>query len=279
MIAALLQMTSGDDPDENLRTTIKMIEEAARGGAKLVLTPEVTNCVSMSRNHQARVLKVEEDDVTLAGVRVAARDNDIHVLIGSLALKTNDPDGRFANRSFLIAPSGSVVARYDKIHMFDVDLSEGEQYKESDGYRPGNMAALAPLDSMMLGMTICYDLRFPQLFRRLAQSGASVISVPSAFSVPTGNAHWETLIRARAIESGCFVLAPAQSGEHPTTEGPTRRTYGHSLAVDPWGKVLVDAGTDPGVHLVEIDADAVLEARRRVPSLLHDRDFAGPDVG
>lgn len=255
--------------------TKSLISDAASQGAAFVLTPEVTNCVSMSRNHQASVLQAEDEDITLAGLRNAARDHGLWLLIGSLALKDPDGDGRFINRSFLIAPSGEINARYDKIHMFDVSISESETYHESDGYRPGTSAVLAGVDGIGLGMTICYDLRFPHLFRDLAKAGASILTVPSAFSPETGAAHWETLLRARAIETGSFVLAPAQCGIHPTSTGRARRTHGHSLAVDPWGRVLADGGNLPGVTMVDLNLSAVDDVRTRLPSLSHDRPY-GP---
>jgi predicted amidohydrolase len=189
---------------------------------------------------------------------------------------THDADGRFANRSFLISPSGDIVAHYDKIHMFDVNVSETEVYRESAGYRPGTKAVLAETPFAKIGMTVCYDLRFPHLYRRLAQAGAQIITVPAAFNHITGAAHWHTLLRARAIETGCFVLAPAQTGFHPETKGKGRNTYGHSLAIAPWGEILTDAGTEPGVTFVDLDIDAVTKARARVPSLTHDREFTGP---
>ncbi len=197
--------------------------------------------------------------------------------IGSLALKTGDSDGRFANRSFLIDAGGAIVARYDKIHMFDVQLSGGEVYRESAAFRPGDRAVVADTPWGRLGLTICYDLRFPYLHRALAQAGADVILQPAAFTVPTGQAHWHVLLRARAIETGCFVLAAAQTGTHPRSiDAAERRTYGHSLAVAPWGEVLADAGQAPGVNLVDIDLAQVAAARGRVPSLTHDRGFDGP---
>ena len=189
---------------------------------------------------------------------------------------THDADGRFANRSFLIAPDGSVAARYDKIHMFDVNVSATEVYRESEGYRPGTRAVVAETPFAKIGMTVCYDVRFPALYRRLAQGGAQVITVPAAFNHITGAAHWETLLRARAIETGCFVLAPAQTGFHPEANGKGRRTHGHSLAIAPWGEVLADAGVEPGVTLVDLDLTEVAKARGRVPSLSHDRGFDGP---
>ena len=269
-------MTSGDDPAGNLAQARGLIDRAVAGGAGFVLTPEVTNCVSSSRALQARVLSPEDTDPTLAGLRETAAGHGIWLLVGSLALKTDDPDGRFANRSFLIAPDGSIAARYDKIHMFDVDVSPTETYRESQGFRPGDRAVLAPTPFATLGMTVCYDVRFAALYRQLAQAGAEVLTVPAAFSPVTGAAHWESLLRARAIECGAWVLAPAQTGTHPVREGPPRRTHGHSLIVAPWGEVVADAGTEPGVIWADLDLAAVRDARRRVPSLHHDRTFRPP---
>ncbi len=274
--AALLQTTSSDRPPENLAMLTEMIDAAAAGGATFALTPEVSNCVSADRAHQATVLQPEAEDPVLAGLRDAAARHGIWVLAGSLAVKSGDADGRFANRSFLIAPDGHIAARYDKIHMFDVQISDTESYRESAGYRPGDRAVVARTDAAMLGMTICYDVRFPHLYRMLAEAGAQIITVPSAFSPVTGAAHWESLLRARAIETGCYVLAPAQTGSHAASAGRPRTTHGHSLAVSPWGEVLVDAGTEPGVSYVDIDLAQVAEARRRVPSLQHVRPIAAP---
>lgn len=276
MRTALLQMTSSDDPAENLKTVQRMMAEAVASGAGFVLTPEVTNCLSGSRTHQQQVLRLEEEDPTLAALRDAAARHGVWLLLGSLGVKTRDADGRFANRQFLISPAGDVVARYDKIHMFDVEVSAEETYRESDGYRPGTRAVVATTPFAKIGMSICYDVRFAYLHRALAKAGAQILTVPAAFSHVTGAAHWHALLRARAIETGCFVLAPAQTGTHPASRGPSRRTYGHSLAVAPWGEVLADAGTDPGVCIVDLDLEKVEEARKRVPSLTHDREFDGP---
>ncbi|RVV98102.1 carbon-nitrogen hydrolase family protein [Mesobaculum littorinae] len=276
MRAALIQLQSSDDPQANLAVTEGYVRDAAAGGAGFVLTPEVTNCVSASRSRQLAVLQPEATDPTLARMREVARDCGIWLLLGSLAVKTDDPDGRFANRSFLIGPDGTVAARYDKIHMFDVTVSETETYRESAGYRPGDRAVLARTPLGRIGMTICYDVRFPALYRALGQAGAQILTVPSAFSPVTGAAHWETLLRARAIECGAYVLAPAQCGTHAATEGRARSTHGHSLAVAPWGEVLADGGTAPGITLVDLDLDEVDRAHARVPSLTHDREFAGP---
>lgn len=272
MRAGLVQITATDDPATNLPGTLAMVRAAAAGGAGFVLTPEVTNIISDSRRHQAEVLVHEEDDAHLAALRAEARALGIWILIGSLALKTHDADGRFANRSFMINPQGEVVARYDKIHMFDVQIDAAESYRESAAYRPGTKAVVAETDFAKVGMTICYDVRFPYLHRALAHAGATILTGPAAFSPVTGAAHWESLLRARAIETGCFVLAPAQCGHH----GGKRHTHGHSLAVTPWGEVLADGGTQPGVTLVDFDLSDVDKSRRRVPSLTHDRDFEGP---
>lgn len=253
-----------------------MIREAVSERADIICTPEVTNCISASRSHQLSVLKHEENDPTLAGLRQAARDLGVWLCVGSLALKTHDEDGRFANCSFVIGSDGEVVARYDKIHMFDVEVSEQETYKESDGYRPGNTAVIAKTPFGCVGMSICYDLRFPHLYRHLAKSGAEILLVPAAFSSVTGKAHWRPLLQSRAIENGCFVLAAAQTGTHEVTRGKSRTTYGHSLAVSPWGEIIADAGSDQGIVYVDIDLEEVNISRRRVPSLSHDRSYEGP---
>ena len=216
--------------------------------------------------------------MTLAALQDDAARFGVHLLIGSLALK--DPKGddtRFVNRSFLIGPDGQVLARYDKIHMFDVTVSETETYRESSGYRPGESAILTDIEGVSLGMTICYDIRFPSLYRALAQGGAEILTVPSAFSPVTGVAHWDHLLRARAIETGAFVLAPAQTGTHDAQKGRARTTYGHSLAVGPWGDVLADGGDKPGVTFVDLDPSDVKDCRQRIPSLRHDRTYAGPN--
>ncbi len=267
MRAALLQLTSSDDPGRNLDMVLELVRQAAADGAELVVTPEVTNCVSASRKRQDAVLKRESEDVMLATLRKEAADLGIQLLLGSIALKSDPPEERFANRSFLIGPDGAVVARYDKMHMFDVQVSEAETYRESSGYAPGDLAVMAQTEVGRIGMTICYDLRFPYLYRALAQAGAEILTVPSAFSTATGPMHWEPLLRARAIETGCYVLAPAQAGKHDVVEGKPRTTYGHSLVVSPWGEVLLDAGKETGVFMVELDLDQVAEARRKVPSL------------
>ncbi|AUQ60268.1 putative carbon-nitrogen hydrolase [Phaeobacter inhibens] len=276
MRAALLQMTSSDQPAENLGIVRQMIDDAVAGGAGFVLTPEVTNCLSGSRSHQQSVLHQEADDPTLSALQDTAAQHGIWLSLGSLALKTTDTDGRFANRQFLIDPKGEIVARYDKIHMFDVDVTPEETYRESDGYRPGHEAVVAETPFAVLGLTICYDVRFPYLHRRLAKAGAQVLLAPAAFSHVTGAAHWHALLQARAIETGCYVLAAAQTGTHAASRGQSRRTYGHSLAVSPWGEILADGGTDIGITYIDLDLEKVAQARRQVPSLSHDREFDGP---
>ncbi|QDY71450.1 carbon-nitrogen hydrolase family protein [Qingshengfaniella alkalisoli] len=273
MRAALLQLTSSDQPEENLEAVLALVDQAVAGGADLVLTPEVTNCVSASRKHQHEVLKSENDDIVLAGLRNAARTKRISIVVGSLAVKTDDPDGRFANRCFVIGSDGTIRARYDKIHMFDVQISDSETYRESDGFRPGGHAVTVDVAGATLGLSICYDIRFAALYRALAKAGAQVLTVPAAFSPVTGAAHWHSLLRARAIETGCYVLAPAQTGAHPHSLGRERSTYGHSLAVSPWGDIIADAGTVTGVTFVDLDLSEVEQARRRVPALDHDRPF------
>ena len=274
MRTALLQLNASDDPVENLATVTGMITTAVAGGAGFVLTPEVTNCLSTSRSHQKDVLCHEEDDPTLSALRQEAARHGIWLLIGSLGVKTHDADGRFANRQFLIDPTGEIIARYDKIHMFDVEVSPEETYRESDGYRPGTQAVVVETPFAKIGMTICYDVRFPKLHRALAHGGAQILTAPAAFSYVTGAAHWHALLRA--IETGCYVLAPAQTGKHKSSRGQSRQTYGHSLVVAPWGDILLDAGDEPGVSFVDLDMGLVAQARRRVPSLTHDREFDGP---
>lgn len=278
MKVALVQLTSSDDPAANLHKAETLIREAHAGGAQFVLTPETTNIISSSRKHQADVLHIEEDDPSLGSFRGLSKELGIWLLVGSLGLKTGDNDGRFANRSLLISPDGDVRARYDKIHMFDVDLGNGEVYRESSAYRPGTQAQLAKTEIGNIGMTICYDLRFGDLYRQLAKAGAQILTAPAAFTVSTGRAHWETLLRARAIENGCFVLAPAQVGAHDWGKEPRRNTYGHSLAISPWGEVLADGGDTEGVTFVELDLNDVDKARARIPSLTHDRKFEPPEA-
>lgn len=275
MKVALLQLTSSDDPAQNLTEVEGLIDRAAAEGAQFICTPEVTNCVSMDRGHQASVLCHQDDDPTLAGLRQAAKARGIWLSIGSLALK-GGADGRFVNRSFLIAPTGDIAAHYDKIHMFDVQVSEAETYHESSGYAPGGRAVVAQMDAAKVGLSICYDLRFPHLYRALAKAGADILLVPSAFSPVTGAAHWEPLLRARAIETGCFVIAAAQTGRHSAATGKQRQTYGHSMIVSPWGEILADAGTTRDITLVDFDLSDVSKARKRIPSLSYDAPFEKP---
>lgn len=273
----LIQLCCGDDPEANLPLTKNLIAQAVDQGADFVATPEVTNIVSTSRTHQNAVLQHEEHDRTLAALREQAQALGIWVLIGSLAVKTDDPDGRFANRSFMIDPNGEIIARYDKIHMFDVAVNAQETYRESAGYRPGSNAVLANTNLGPIGMTICYDMRFPHLYNTLAQHGAAILTAPSAFSPVTGQAHWHALLRARAIENGCYIIAPAQTGDHAISRGKPRSTYGHSLVVDPWGRVILDAETDVGAFSVEIDLSQVEQARTRIPNLQNTQNYNKPD--
>ncbi len=276
MRAALVQVCASDDPAANLPETERLVRQAADAGATLVLTPEVTNIVSASRTRQREVLRHEAEDQTLARLCEVAKDTGIWLSIGSLALLSDDPEARFINRQFLIAPDGSVNARYDKIHMFDVELGSGEDYRESKGYRPGEAAVLGDMNGITVGLTTCYDMRFPALYRTLAEAGAEIITAPSAFTVPTGLAHWEVLLRARAIETGSFILAAAQVGTHAATRGRARQTYGHSLAVSPWGEVLADAGDGVGTTLVDFDLGEVASARTKIPALINARQFSAP---
>jgi predicted amidohydrolase len=267
---ALVQMTSDREVEPNIETASRMIREARGAGAELILTPENTSMIEPHRKLILEKAKEESDHPAIPAFRALAAETGAWLLIGSLTIKIDEVS--CANRCYLFSPAGEIVARYDKIHMFDVDLADGESYRESASFRSGNRAVIADLPFGRLGLTICYDLRFPYLYRALAQAGASFLSVPAAFTVPTGRAHWHVLLRARAIETGCFVLAPAQCGTH--AEG--RRTYGHSLVVSPWGEVLADGGEEPGLVLAEIDPAKVEEARRMVPALTHDRAFTGP---
>ena len=274
--AALIQLCASDDPQANLPITLDMIRDAAAQGADLIVTPEVTNCVSTSRGHQASVLVEQADDLTLRAICNLAKDRSVWIVIGSLALASGDNDGRFVNRSFLVGPDGVVKAWYDKIHMFDVTINEREQYRESAAYRPGNRAVVAQTDVAAIGLSICYDVRFPALYQTLARGGAQIITIPAAFSPVTGAAHWESLLRARAIETGAFILAPAQVGDHELAEGRPRQTHGHSLAIDPWGRVLCDAGQAIGVNIVDLDLSKVKDARKSLPTLSQHRDYRAP---
>ena len=263
----LIQMRATRSPAVNLDHATKLIGEAKAGGADYVMTPEMTNIMELSREKLFAAIVPEENDATLATFRELARALGIFVHVGSLAVKVS-PD-KAANRSFLIDRRGDIVARYDKIHMFDVDLKGGESYRESRSYRAGDLAVVSDLPWGRLGLTICYDLRFPALYRALAEAGAMYLAIPSAFTRQTGEAHWHVLMRARAIENGSFVFAAAQGGDHENG----RATYGHSLVVDPWGRVIAEGGTEPGVVFADIDPAEAAVARGRIPSLQHGRRF------
>jgi predicted amidohydrolase len=265
--AGLVQMRSGLSPQANLEAALRLIGEAKSAGADYVLTPEMTNILEVKRERLFAALEPEDNDGSLAAFRELARKLGIYLHIGSLAIKLSAE--KAANRSFLIDRKGEIIARYDKIHMFDVDLANGESYRESRNYRPGDLAIAADLPWGRLGLTVCYDLRFPALYRALAEAGCSFLAIPSAFTQQTGEAHWHVLNRARAIENGAFVLAAAQGGQHENG----RTTYGHSLVVDPWGRVIAEGGSDPGVILAAIDPAEVSAARAKVPSLQHGRRF------
>jgi deaminated glutathione amidase len=265
--AGLIQMRSGLDPQANLTAMLAAIDEAKRGGADYVLTPEMSNILALNREDLFAKIIAEENDPTLTTLCEVARKLSIYIHIGSLAIKAS-PE-KAVNRSFLIDRKGDVTARYDKIHMFDVALAGGESYRESNNYRAGELAVVADLPWGRLGLTVCYDLRFPALYRALAEAGVSFLAIPSAFTKQTGEAHWHVLIRARAIENGSFVFAAAQGGKHESG----RETFGHSLIVNPWGQVLAEGGTDPAVLIAEIDPAEVATARSRIPSLHHGRRF------
>ncbi|MCI0429854.1 MAG: carbon-nitrogen hydrolase family protein [Rhodospirillales bacterium] len=267
---ALVQMNSGREVAPNIDAASHLIREARGAGAELILTPENTTMVEPKRALILEKAKSETEHPAIPAFQALAAETGAWLLIGSLSIKLDEQ--ACANRSFLFSPAGEIIARYDKIHMFDVDLANSESYRESTTFRPGARAVVADLPYGRIGLTVCYDLRFAYLYRALAQAGASYLTVPAAFTVPTGRAHWHVLLRARAIETGCYVFAPAQCGEH--AEG--RRTYGHSLVVAPWGEILAEAGEEPGVILAEIDPVKVEEARRMVPALQHDRDFSKP---
>jgi predicted amidohydrolase len=263
----LVQMRTGLDPRANCDAAAALISEAKAAGADYVQTPEMTNIMEVKRERLFSTIVDEDADTTLAAMRELARSLGLHLHIGSLAIKVAPQ--RAANRAFLIDPHGDIAARYDKIHMFDVDLAGGESYRESRNYRPGEIAVAADLPWGRLGITVCYDLRFPALYRALAEAGTTMLAVPSAFTRQTGEAHWHVLLRARAIENGCFVLAAAQGGKHENG----RETFGHSLIVDPWGRILAEGGTEPGVVMGTIDLAEVAAARARIPSLQHGRRF------
>jgi predicted amidohydrolase len=268
--AACIQLRSSDDVAENIRETVRLVREAAARGASFIATPENTTLMAPDGGAKLAQSFDEANDPALPVFSALAKELNVWLLIGSVAIKVSD--SKTANRSFLFAPDGEVAARYSKIHLFDVALASGEVYRESNTVAGGGEAVVADTALGTIGLTICYDVRFPQLYRRLAQKGAFLFTVPSAFTVPTGEAHWHVLLRARAIENGAFVIAPAQGGLHANG----RKTYGHSLIISPWGEVLAEAGTDPGVIMAEIDPTLSQQARAKVPNLQHDRAFTGP---
>jgi predicted amidohydrolase len=263
---ALFQSNTGIDPQANAGALVGAIEEASKAGAAMLFTPEMSGLLDRDSERASHNLRAEDDDMVLAACRQAAREHSIWLHLGSLAVLADS--GKIANRAFVIDRNGNIRAYYDKIHLFDVDLPTGESWRESATYQPGNDAVLVngtPVGK--LGLTICYDLRFPALFARIAEADADVIAVPAAFTVPTGRAHWHVLLRARAIEAGLFVVAAAQVGRHE--DG--RQTFGHSLVVDPWGEILLDMGEEKGIGFAEIDLARIAEVRSRIPALNHRR--------
>jgi predicted amidohydrolase len=270
--AAMVQMRTSLLPEPSLEQATGLIREAVAQGADYVLTPEVSNMMQLNRKALFEHLATEEDDKSLKAYRALASELKIHLHIGSLALKFS-PE-KAVNRSFLISPEGAVLASYDKIHMFDIELPDGESYRESANYQPGETAVISDLPWGHIGLTICYDVRFPALYRALAEAGACFLTVPSAFTRKTGEAHWHVLLRSRAIETGCFVFAAAQAGMHENK----RETFGHSLIVDPWGVVIAEGGVEPGVFMAEIDPAKVDAARKAIPSLQHGRRFGIADA-
>ncbi|ODT13848.1 MAG: amidohydrolase [Kaistia sp. SCN 65-12] len=270
--AACVQMRSGRSVARNVDDAEALIRAAAAAGAGYVLTPEMTTILDRDKAALLAAIGPEETDPSLQRFREIARELGIHLHIGSMAIKL--PDDHIANRSFLIAPNGAIIGRYDKIHMFDVDLTGGESYRESATYRPGDTAVVADLPWAKLGLTICYDVRFPALHRTLAKAGASVLAVPAAFTKKTGEAHWHVLLRSRAIETGSYVVAAAQAGHHE--DG--RDTFGHSVIIDPWGKILAEADDQPGFIIAEIDPSFSATARQAIPALANARDFSLPEI-
>ena len=273
MRIALAQMCSGIDPGENAEQLRSLIAEAAAGGAAMIFTPEMSGLLDRNRSRAAGVIRTEREDTVLAAVCSEAQKRKIWVQLGSLAVRTSgDAQDKWVNRSYLINPAGEVDARYDKIHLFDVDLGPGESQRESSAYARGHRAVVAPLPEAKLGLSICYDLRFSALYEALTNAGAEILSIPAAFTVPTGKAHWEILLRARAIEAGAFVVAAAQYGRH--ADG--RSTYGHSMVVDPWGEILLDMGEGTGLGFCDLDLGKVGEVRSRVPAVANRQRFEAP---
>ncbi len=265
--AALVQLRSGRSLEANLAEAERLVREAAAAGAHYIQTPENTGIMELDRALLFAAVAPGRIEPAVARLRALAKNLGVWLHIGSLALQV--AEGKLANRSLLIAPDGRIAASYDKIHMFDVDLAGGERYRESERFEPGTTAVVCTTPFASIGLTICYDLRFPALYRTLAEAGAEIIAVPSAFTRQTGEAHWDVLLRARAIETGCYVLAAAQGGRHQNG----RETHGHSIAISPWGEVLAQAGSEPGVILAEIDLAAVRAARQKIPALEHARPF------
>lgn len=273
MRIALAQMCSGIEPSENAAQLRSLIAEAAAGGAAVIFTPEMSGLLDRDRSRAAGVIRTEQDDLVLAAVRSEARKHQLWVQLGSLAVKVSgDPEKKWVNRSYLINPGGEIAARYDKIHLFDVNLGPEESQRESSAYARGEQAVVTSLPEATLGLSICYDLRFSALFEALTNAGADILSIPAAFTVPTGKAHWEILLRARAIEAGAFVIAAAQYGRH--ADG--RSTYGHSMVVDPWGEILLDMGEGTGLGFCDLDLGKVRDVRSRVPALANRQSFALP---
>ncbi len=273
MRIALAQMCSGIEPSENAAQLRSLIAEAAAGGAAVIFTPEMSGLLDRDRSRAAGVIRTEQDDLVLAAVRSEARKHQLWVQLGSLAVKvSDDPEKKWVNRSYLINPGGEIAARYDKIHLFDVNLGPEESQRESSAYARGEQAVVTSLPEATLGLSICYDLRFSALFEALTNAGADILSIPAAFTVPTGKAHWEILLRARAIEAGAFVIAAAQYGRH--ADG--RSTYGHSMVVDPWGEILLDMGEGTGLGFCDLDLGKVRDVRSRVPALANRQSFALP---
>lgn len=267
MRAAILQMTSGIDPARNAQAIVDAVHLAKSQGADMLFTPEMAGQLDRNRKRAAEAISREADNIVLSQTREAAAKAGLWVHLGSLGLKDERSDGRWTNRSFIIDDKGGIRARYDKIHLFDVDLPTGESWRESSVYGAGERVVTVDTPWARLGLSVCYDLRFPDLYRALTNAGATVLLVPSAFTVPTGQAHWHVLLRARAIEAGCFVIAPAQTGQHE--DG--RETYGHSCVVDPWGDILLDMGTESRLALTDIEMERVTEVRSRVPALANRR--------
>ena len=272
---ALFQLSSTENPKENLEIINKMINIAAAKNVDFIALPETANCISNSKTHQDKVLQVEEDDITLASLIKAAKNKSLNILVGSLALKHNKSGDKFKNRSFFIDTSGRILAKYDKLHMFDANVSYSEKYNESARFAAGEKAIVVSTAIGIFGLSICYDIRFPHLYRDLSKRGAQILTVPSAFTVSTGKAHWEILLRARAIENGAFVIAPAQTGTHNFSNGGHRKTYGHSMAVDPWGTVLVNATSSVNsLSFFSCDLSKVTAVRSKLPSLTHDCKYS-----